>query len=323
MVRPFLPLVMMLGMLVGVDAVIDACVDSTTGSLRIVTSGQGCGQNEAKLQWGQAGEQGEPGPSGPQGPPGVSDIGCTTNQIARWNDEQAQWTCADLPDTAALEQRIADLESLLQDVSRSGDTLVISGANLQVVNGTGSTEETNGLGNLIIGYNESRQDPAEDDRSGSHMLVAGSQLNYSSYGGIVTGLDNTVSGSYSAAVAGADNLAGCCLNAVLGGSGNAADGRSAVVVGGTTNSASGNAALVAGGLNNTANGDFNASAFGGESNSAAGTLASAYGGQEDLAQARRSAVLGGYANSTVQPDANNNTSGSFATVVVGESMQHV
>ena len=40
----------------------------------------------------------------------------------------------------------------------------------------------NGLGNVVIGYNELRG--AGDDRSGSHNLVFGSRNNYSSYGGL-------------------------------------------------------------------------------------------------------------------------------------------
>ena len=33
-------------------------------------------------------------------------------------------------------------------------TIQISGANLQLVNGSGSTETLNGAGNLVIGYDE-------------------------------------------------------------------------------------------------------------------------------------------------------------------------
>lgn len=44
--------------------------------------------------------------------------------------------------------------------------------NLQVINGEGATADTaNGLGNLIVGYNEDTDVPS--DRSGSHNLVVG------------------------------------------------------------------------------------------------------------------------------------------------------
>mgnify|MGYP001125547619 CR=1 FL=1 len=79
----------------------------------------------------------------------------------------------------SLSERIARLESLLEHVSRDGDTLVVSGANLQVVNGTGTTDgEPNGLGNVIVGYNEERTDD-DNDRTGSHVLVLGAENNYS------------------------------------------------------------------------------------------------------------------------------------------------
>jgi hypothetical protein len=65
-----------------------------------------------------------------------------------------------------LAQRVAALEELLKHVSREGKEIFITGANLHIVNGLertdcGSEEEPipdcpNGLGNLIVGYNEPR-----------------------------------------------------------------------------------------------------------------------------------------------------------------------
>ena len=68
----------------------------------------------------------------------------------------------------------------------------VTGANLHVVNGLAGTETGNGLGNLVVGYNEPRVDdgdPQTDDtnnRAGSHRVVVGSGLNYSysAYGGL-------------------------------------------------------------------------------------------------------------------------------------------
>ncbi|MCP4155412.1 MAG: hypothetical protein GY757_47240, partial [bacterium] len=52
---------------------------------------------------------------------------------------------------------IGDLDEVFSGVSRSGDTIVFSGVNVRIENGTGSTGgEVNGLGNLFIGYNEER-----------------------------------------------------------------------------------------------------------------------------------------------------------------------
>jgi hypothetical protein len=66
-----------------------------------------------------------------------------------------------------LAQRVAALETLLKHVSREKNEIFITGANLHIVNGLNSTdcfgvtEEIpncpNGLGNLIVGYNEPRE----------------------------------------------------------------------------------------------------------------------------------------------------------------------
>ncbi len=104
-----------------------------------------------------------------------------------------------------IDQIIADVIIQMLDglkhFSRDGDDIYITGANLHIVNGTGETETKNGLGNLIVGYNEGRTgiipNLPPDDRTGSHMLVVGKENNYSSYGGIVVGVHNTTSLNYS------------------------------------------------------------------------------------------------------------------------------
>ena len=89
------------------------------------------------------------------------------------------------------------------DDNSTAKTIRFTGVNLQVVNGTGATNNLNGLGNLVVGYQEISGDdgnPATDDstaRGGSHNLVVGSGNNYSSWGSQVVGDLNTISGSFS------------------------------------------------------------------------------------------------------------------------------
>jgi hypothetical protein len=103
----------------------------------------------------------------------------------------------------ALAERVAALEDLLKHFTRVGNGVFITGANLHLVNGLGSTDCTddagdpipdclNGAGNLIVGYNETRiDDPGcpseiivcEDLRTGSHNVVVGQELNFSRFGG--------------------------------------------------------------------------------------------------------------------------------------------
>src|SRR5262245_41212234 len=55
-------------------------------------------------------------------------------------------------------------------IEDAGQTVRVTGADLQIVNGTGTTASANGTGNLIVGYNDF--DPDEPaDRTGSHNLV--------------------------------------------------------------------------------------------------------------------------------------------------------
>src|SRR5262245_61337384 len=56
----------------------------------------------------------------------------------------------------AVRKRVAALEYKLQYFSGGANEVVITGANLRIVNGLGTTDTTNGLGNLIVGYNELR-----------------------------------------------------------------------------------------------------------------------------------------------------------------------
>jgi hypothetical protein len=73
--------------------------------------------------------------------------------------------------TKNLETKLATLTTLLEGISRNSYTIVISGANLQIVNGTGTTQgESNGTGNLIVGYNE--KEPGESLQLGSHEIIA-------------------------------------------------------------------------------------------------------------------------------------------------------
>ena len=89
---------------------------------------------------------------------------------------------------AEMGDRMATLEKKLSAMQFDDavNEVVITGANLRIVNGLGSTETTNGLGNLIVGYNELRNTQADPTlppnvRTGSHNVVVGEELNFSSH----------------------------------------------------------------------------------------------------------------------------------------------
>ena len=93
-----------------------------------------------------------------------------------------------------LAQRVADLEYKLQYVTGGPNEVVITGANLRIVNGLGTTGTTNGLGNLIVGYNESRVSFGTDIRTGSHNVVVGTENNFSNFGGLLAAIITRLAG---------------------------------------------------------------------------------------------------------------------------------
>jgi len=108
----------------------------------------------------------------------------------------------------------------------NGDALpkiIFEGINVHIRSGAGSTHDGGiGLGNLIIGYNEGRENLEEGEatkRTGSHNLIIGPYHNYESVGGLVAGCRNTVSGSYATVVGGEGNTASGYAVTVSGGAG--------------------------------------------------------------------------------------------------------
>ena len=206
---------------------------------------------------------------------------------------------ADAPGRGMAE-RMAILEDKLAAMAfdAAANEVVITGANLRIVNGLGSTETTNGLGNLIVGYNELR--PPEsgllNNRTGSHNVVIGEWNNFSSFGGLVVGFYNEISGIFASVSGGSQNTASGRLASVSGGLFNRASGSFAAVSGGNDNTASGTTASVSGGIGNTASGDSASSISGGRINVASGEDSAVSGGQQNIASGFAASVSGGFEN---------------------------
>jgi len=188
-----------------------------------------------------------------------------------------------------LAQRVAALEQLLKPFSREKNEIFITGANLHIVNGLGSTDCEdeqfepipdcpNGLGNLIVGYNEPRGAGVENIRTGSHNVVVGQQHNFSRFGGLVVGAFNAISGDFASVTGGQDNTASGVFSAISGGEFNTASFFFDVVSGGSSNTASGGLSSVSGGQGNTASGVLSAIS-GGFENTASGLLSGVSGGR--------------------------------------------
>jgi hypothetical protein len=114
-----------------------------------------------------------------------------------------------------------------------GPNVTFHGVNVHIVNNSGTTGMPNGLGNLILGYDELPFDamthqslPLQpDDRNGSHNLVIGPSHRFTSFssGGFVTGINNTLNAPWSSILSGYSDIA---------------NGSTSIIVGGSTNSTS-------------------------------------------------------------------------------------
>jgi hypothetical protein len=239
-----------------------------------------------------------------------------------------------------LQAEIAELQNKLKFVTTTGTDMIISGANLHIVNGNGATENENGLGNLIVGYNEERNDsPSTDVRTGSHNLILGDYNSYSSYGGIISGRHNTltgayscvqgsfgstVSGSYASVNGGNGNIASGAYSFLGGGEANSASGLGATITGGQANVASAHVSSVSGGNGNVASGEY-ANIGGGRGNKASGTYSYVCAGQSNAASGSASTITGGYNNKALASDSaivggiSNAASGGYSVVLGGKT----
>ena len=220
-------------------------------------------------------------------------------------------------DIESLQTENTVLKDKLKHVAVVGTEMYIEGANLHVRSGSGTTDgAVNGLGNVIIGYDEARtfyscslgwqftnQASCEENdgqwwmsnKTGSHNLVIGKDNNYSSFGGIVAGRLNTISNEYASVSAGEYNIASGFLSSVSGGINNTASGTASSVSGGDFNTARSERASVSGGRHNTASG-IHSSVSGGSYNTASGERASVIGGYHNNASGKSATVSGGSDN---------------------------
>jgi len=214
----------------------------------------------------------------------------------------------------------------LNDINgMKGPHVIFTGANVHIRSGSGGTGEypLTGHGNLVIGYNEPRLDnsgyPDTSERGGSHNLVIGQSHKYSSYGGLVAGLANTISGLYASACGGIGNMASGDNSSVSGGVGNIASGIFASISAGGWNTASGSYSNVSAGRYNTASGPWS-SVTGGENNTASGDYSSVSGGGSNTASGDSSnlgaSVSGGWNNTA--SGGGSNVSGGYNRNAIGE-----
>lgn len=150
------------------------------------------GEDGAPGDPGRPGDKGDRGDPGLRGPPGDVEISREEYDtlVAQVQALQVQLTAlqAQVNDSdSGLDSRVAAVENTLTCASydAAGMELRFEGCNVAVINGVGSTTTSNGLGNLIVGYNE-----GTGTKAGSHNLIVGPNHSYASYGGLVAGSGN-------------------------------------------------------------------------------------------------------------------------------------
>jgi hypothetical protein len=154
---------------------------------------------------------------------------------------------------------IDQAEALFDYLSVNGNhDLVVSGANLYVQSGAGTTVDAvngpNGKGNLIIGYDEDNQSGTAL-KTGSHCLVVGRGHTYTSFGGFVAGRDNAVTAESASILGGGFNSVSGAYGAIVGGQSNIAAGSNSSIGGGSANHANATMSTVSGSTNQTATSD--------------------------------------------------------------------
>jgi hypothetical protein len=259
---------------------------------------------------------------------------------------EVKYKTVQLPGTGDLETLNKILPHLKFEEQGVGGkpTIQVTGANLQIVSGSGKTNgPVNGAGNLIIGYADEANcmEIVSCHRArahtGSHNLVLGTSQSYTSWGAILGGLGNFTTAPNTFVVGAANqvtetgasisgglgNTASETEASVSGGSGNKASGYRSSVSGGFFNEAAEGHAWVGGGEQNTAS-DYGASVVGGTNNNATSDDSAILGGSENTASGAGSSVVGGRENKASGEDSailggfENKTSNNLSSVSGGE-----
>jgi len=160
------------------------------------------------------------------------------------------------------ESSIFDLEDYVSVYDSSdingliGPHILFEGVNVHIRNLNGTTDgHPNGLGNLIVGYNEKPDNMQEWQRMGSHNLIVGPKHTYTGYGSFIAGFGNgtILNGPYATVTGGKNNQATGYASTISGSISNSASSNYYTVSGGELNSANHDYSTVSGGYNQVTN----------------------------------------------------------------------
>lgn len=196
--------------------------------------------------------------------------------------------------SSSVPQQLLDLAGFLSVQTGpinglAGPHVILTGVNLHIRNGQPvqydhtptfptASYGANGLGNLVVGYNDDEAIPSiRDTRTGSHNLIIGDLHMFEASGGFLAGWNNYIGANATAVSGGYSNGTGDFAASVSGGFANWAVGQGSSVSGGSTNVAEAEDSTVTGGNSNHATASYS-SVAGGYANYAAGFASSVSGG---------------------------------------------
>jgi hypothetical protein len=241
----------------------EVCVPSREGKPILTPRAGACRAGYTLTELGAEGKEGKPGPEG-----------------------KNEFTAEEI---TLLKNLLPHIKYVTNGVGGK-PTIQFSAVNVQVVSGEGKTNAVvNGEGNLVIGYDENT---GGHQQTGSHNLVLGIEQTFTSFGGIVAGLDNTTKGQFASVTGGKENNASGKFATVSGGRGNRATEDEKWIGGGEGNEANEAGSSVSGGLENSADG-LGSSVSGGLENIALGTASWVGGGRGNDAEGLASSIFGG------------------------------
>ena len=173
----------------------------------------------------------------------VSDLEARLSELEDLTAAQDEVIAAQDEELAALQDELEAHGLVIDEVAPLLDYLVvdtetndviIEGANFNVRNGAPHLGTVNGLGNLVIGYNDVL-DGTTVERTGSHNLVIGSFHSYTSYSCLIHGVYNSVNAPNAATISGNRAVIGSSAYSSVAVSGNQSvlEHSEATVIGGT------------------------------------------------------------------------------------------
>lgn len=262
------------------------CVPKREGVAMLTPKHGKCKHGYALDTFGEEGKTGATGATGAEGKPGAT--GHTGPEGKPGTDAGTGLSASELE---TLKSVLPYIKYVASGVGGK-PTIQFSAVNVQVVDGEGNTEATNGEGNLVIGYDE---DTGGHEQTGSHNLILGEEQTFTSFGGILAGYADAITSPFASVTGGRYDKATGYASSVSGGYENSAEEEFSSVSGGDRNKADNIAASVSGGYQDDASG-VRSAVDGGENNKATGQSSVVLGGLENVAVGKFSVVYGGKAH---------------------------